>query len=86
MPATVPPGPRCFAASSRACPVDYVAIDQDGANRRSYPSFEAIADECAASRLWAGVHFSTANRVGTRLGRAIAERVFTVMLVPQRVR
>ncbi len=67
-------------------PVDYVAIDQDGANRRSYPSFEAIADECAASRLWAGVHFSTANRVGTRLGRAIAERVFTVMLVPQRVR
>jgi hypothetical protein len=35
----------------------------------------AMADEAAASRLWAGIHFRTDIEVGLALGRAVADRV-----------
>jgi membrane-associated phospholipid phosphatase len=63
-------------------PVRYVATDEDGQPTRDFPTFAAIASECAASRLWAGVHFRTANDAGLVLGAAIAERVVGTMLLP----
>ena len=67
---------------STSQPVRYVAIDVDGAPAREFASFAAIAEECASSRLWAGVHFSTANQAGSTLGRAVADRVVGTMLRP----
>ena len=63
-------------------PVRYVAIDNDGDPGREYPGLIAAAEECAASRLWAGVHFRSANEAGAILGQAVAERVVQTMLQP----
>jgi PAP2 superfamily len=63
-------------------PVRYIAIDVDGTPAREFAKFAAIAEECASSRLWAGVHFSTANQAGSILGRAVADRVVGTMLRP----
>ena len=63
-------------------PVRYVAIDVDGTPAREFANFAAIAEECASSRLWAGVHFGTANQAGSTLGRAVADRVVGTMLRP----
>ena len=63
-------------------PIRYVAIDIDSTPAREYPGLMAIAEECAASRLWAGVHFRTSNEAGSILGRAIAERAVGTMLAP----
>jgi len=63
-------------------PVRYVTIDNDGDPGREYPGLIAVAEECGASRLWAGVHFRTANEAGAILGQAVAERVVQTMLQP----
>jgi PAP2 superfamily len=42
---------------------------------RSFKSFEAADDEATLSRIFAGVHFRTDERVGQRLGRHIADFV-----------
>lgn len=54
-------------------PVRYVAVPDPAQPAREFPSFQAAAEECANSRLWAGVHFRFANDEGLRLGRSIAE-------------
>jgi hypothetical protein len=69
-----------FPPTSRA--VRYVAIDVGGTPAREFENFAAIAEECASSRLWAGVHFRTANHAGSTLGRVVAERVVGTMLLP----
>lgn len=38
--------------------------------------------ECAASRVWAGVHFRTASDAGQHLGEAIANYVVKSLLRP----
>jgi PAP2 superfamily len=63
-------------------PVRYIAIDAEGTPGREFASFAAIAEECASSRMWAGVHFSTGNQAGSTLGRAVADRVVGTMLRP----
>lgn len=63
-------------------PVSFVAIDSRGNVSREYPGLIAIAEECAASRLWAGVHFRTGNDAGSFLGQAVAERVLRTTLQP----
>ena len=63
-------------------PVRFIAIDADGTPAREFAKFDAIAEECASSRMWAGVHFSTANQAGKILGRAVADRVVGTMLRP----
>jgi len=40
------------------------------------------ADECAASRVWAGVHFRTAGEAGQKLGEEIATYVIRKLLRP----
>ena len=37
--------------------------------------FRSRAEELAASRLWAGIHFRHDNEDGLKLGRAVAEKV-----------
>ncbi|MGH9175012.1 MAG: phosphatase PAP2 family protein, partial [Vicinamibacterales bacterium] len=37
--------------------------------------FQSRADENAASRVWAGIHFRSASDVGVALGRAVGQRV-----------
>lgn len=65
-------------------PVDYIATDSFLPLVREYPGFTAIANECAASRVWAGVHFWTANDAGHHLGGAIANHVVRSLLRPLR--
>lgn len=65
-------------------PVDYIATDALLPFVREYPGFTAIANVCAASRVWAGVHFRTANDAGQRLGEAIADHVVSSLLRPLR--
>lgn len=42
--------------------------------RRRYAGVASVAEECARSRVWAGVHFPAANEEGRRLGTLIAAR------------
>jgi hypothetical protein len=42
---------------------------------RFFPSFTAAAEECAMSRLYAGIHIRTANDVGVDVGRNIGQAV-----------
>jgi hypothetical protein len=67
-----------------AYPVRYIATDSFLKSAREYPGFTAIANECAASRVWAGVHFRTANDAGQRLGEAVAEHAVSSQLRPLR--
>ncbi len=50
-----------------------------------YSGIEAAAEECRMSRLWAGVHFRSANDDGKRLGEAVAQ-VALAALPPLQVR
>jgi hypothetical protein len=60
-------------------PITYVAVDARPPEARRFPSVLAAAEECAASRLWAGVHFRSAQAEGQRLGRAIAARALAAL-------
>jgi PAP2 superfamily len=59
--------------------VRYAAVDLQGQPTRDYPSLTASADECAASRVWAGAHFRPANDEGLRIGRAIAVKALEAL-------
>jgi hypothetical protein len=63
-------------------PVRYIATDAFFQTQREYPGFTALANECAASRIWAGVHFRTASDAGQHLGEAIANHVVGSLLRP----
>jgi hypothetical protein len=54
--------------------VAYTAVDLRTPATRRFPDFEAVAGECAESRIWAGAHFRAANEEGRRLGAVIARR------------
>ena len=44
--------------------------------KRHFTSFEACAQEVARSRVYGGIHFSSAGREGLVLGKRIAERIW----------
>jgi hypothetical protein len=46
-----------------------------GLPARSYPSFDAYAEEAAVSRLYGGIHYRTAIEVGVEQGRCIGQQV-----------
>jgi len=71
-----------FGTDARA--VRYVATDAFFQPARDYPGFTALANECAGSRIWAGVHFRTASDAGQHLGEAIANHVVGSLLRPLR--
>jgi hypothetical protein len=56
-------GPRDFV---------YIAMESTDLSARRFSSFDAAADECAESRVWAGAHFRFANDEGLRIGRIVA--------------
>jgi hypothetical protein len=58
-------------------PVEYVALEPEEQPSRRFPTFDAIATECADSRVYAGAHFRFANDDGLRIGRLIAARAMT---------
>jgi hypothetical protein len=45
-----------------------------GGTERRFPSLAAAAEECASSRIWAGAHFSAAERESKRLADIIVRR------------
>ena len=63
---------------------DYTFVDhaQDrlGFAPRTYPSFEAAAEEAAVSRLYGGIHFRSGNEAGLVQGRCIGEKVMALEL------
>ena len=77
-----PSGPIDYVAQSALATSDTAEIGmgqhaQPGglhAMRKHYPSLETAADECAASRIWAGAHFRSANEESHRLAAAIIAR------------
>jgi hypothetical protein len=50
--------------------------------QRSFPSFTAAAEEATFSRIYAGQHFRFDLDVGQQLGRAVANQVFSGLLLP----
>jgi len=54
---------------------EHVPLGGDSiAAQRPFPSLIAAAEECAQSRIWAGVHFRSANDESRRLGTVIAKK------------
>ncbi|WP_426956652.1 vanadium-dependent haloperoxidase [Muricoccus radiodurans] len=60
-------------------PVAYPGVDVPGDPVRTFNHLSQVAVECASSRLWAGVHFRTANEEGLRLGEEIARRAIAAV-------
>jgi hypothetical protein len=53
---------------------------------RSYPSFSALAQEQANSRIYGGIHFSFDSVAGQSIGKNVGNYVFQNFLVPARSR
>ena len=47
---------------------------------RVYPSFDAVAEEAAMSRLYGGIHFRSANEAGLAQGRCIGSKVMALQM------
>jgi hypothetical protein len=69
------PGPALWGDDSVPAITDGMpGPDGQTEGRRRYAGVAAVAEECARSRVWAGVHFPAANEEGRRLGALIAAR------------
>jgi len=49
---------------------------------RTWPNAEAMSQELAASRVWAGVHFRNSVDTGYAIGKRVTEEVFATQLRP----
>lgn len=54
-----------------------------GGATRSYAGFEAMADEEARSRVYAGIHFTFDNVAGQSIGRNVAHYIFQNVMRPR---
>ena len=70
--------PRLFGITG---PVEW-RNSQSGQTRR-WPNASSAADEIAASRVWAGVHFRSAVDAGRRVGRQVASEILERQLLPR---
>jgi hypothetical protein len=52
--------------------------DKRGLAPRSFTSFDEMAEEAAMSRLYGGIHFHSAIKLGLEQGRCIGEKVLTL--------
>ncbi len=57
-----------------------------GFTARHYSNFNDMAAECAASRLYGGIHFQEDNGRGLDLGRAIGENINHLLVFPKNTR
>ena len=53
------------------------AVPQLVRTQRSYASLQAVEDEIADARVWAGLHYRNSMDEGSELGRRVAEHVLT---------
>ena len=51
---------------------DDATHEDEGLPVRSFPSFNAAAEEAAISRLYGGIHYRFSNEIGLEQGRAVA--------------
>jgi predicted nucleic acid-binding Zn ribbon protein len=69
---------------------DYLFTDysqlQFGFNARNFKNFSEMADECANSRLYGGIHFPMDNSRGLQIGRAIGDNVNRRLSWPKDIR
>lgn len=69
---------------------DYIFTDysqlQFGFPARSFANFHQMAEECANSRLYGGIHFPMDNSKGLQVGRAVGDNVNKIIAWPQYVR
>ena len=69
---------------------DYIFTDysqlQFGFPARSFSNFHEMAEECANSRLYGGIHFPMDNYKGLQLGRAVGDNVNKIIVWPRYVR
>jgi hypothetical protein len=54
---------------------EFSATSDNGATTRTFDSFRAAADEAGMSRIYGGIHYTSANQEGLRCGRQIAASV-----------
>ena len=59
---------------------------QYGFPARSYTNFNAMADECANSRFYAGIHYQMDNEQGLICGKAVGDNVNTLLQWPKNVK
>jgi hypothetical protein len=64
---------------------DYSQL-QYGFPARNYSNFAAMAEECAASRFYGGIHYQMDNVKGLQTGRAIGDNVNHMLLWPQDIK
>lgn len=64
---------------------DYSQV-QYGFAPRSYTNFNAMADECANSRLYGGIHYPMDNILGLEQGKKIGDNVNQLISWPQNTR
>ena len=50
---------------------------------RHWASAAALADELAAARVWAGIHFRSAVDAGRQVGRRMASEILDTQLLPR---
>ena len=60
---------------------DYSQL-QHGFVARSFSNFETMAEECANSRLYGGIHYPMDNSKGLQTGRAIGDNVNNLIQWP----
>lgn len=59
---------------------------QYGFMPRSYTNFNAMAEECAASRFYAGIHYPMDNESGLICGKAVGDNVNNLIQWPTNIR
>lgn len=68
---------------------DYTFTDYSqlkyGLSVRNYTNFNSMADECAKSRLYGGLHYPMDNDKGLQVGRAIGNNVNTIIILPSNI-
>jgi hypothetical protein len=64
---------------------DYSQL-QYGFSPRSYVSFNQLAQECANSRFYGGIHFQSDNSKGLEIGKTIGDNVTRMISWPRNIR
>lgn len=59
---------------------------QHGFQPRKYTNFAAMAQECANSRLYGGIHYDMDNQNGLLMGRGIGDNVLRAIQWPQNIK
>lgn len=59
---------------------------QHGFSVRKFNNFRQMAEECADSRLYGGIHYDMDNQLGLRMGRAIGDNVLNSINWPKNVK